>query len=257
MIDVGIKIDPRDAVSGLRRLQSRVQFATAFALTKTAQAAQGALKAEMLRVFDKPVRYTLNSIAIKPATKSNLVARVFLKDEGSGTPAGKYLIPQIYGARRRSKRFERALFNAPGLRARAAEFGYASPQLMTAVGTGVANANGNITGARIVRVLSSLRAFNETGFAANETGNSRQKNKRRSSYFVGYPRRSGDPKNSSRSPAGRPLGIWERVGRNKLRPVLIFIKPPTYTRRLDYFGVIQRTRAQVFDAFLKQGLARP
>jgi hypothetical protein len=59
--------------------------------------------------------------------------------------------------------------------------------------------------------------------------------------------------------SGLQLGVWERVSHDRVRPILIFIDQPTYTKRLDFFGVIRTTAAQRlnpnFNEALKQAAA--
>ena len=100
------RIDVRKALKpALRRLsdvqKKQVPFATAQALTAVARMAQGAIKAELPSVFDRPTPFTINSIAVTPARKTNLTAVVFAKDI-----AAQYLEPyesggtQFLGAKR-------------------------------------------------------------------------------------------------------------------------------------------------------------
>ena len=122
------------------------QYAAAVALTRTAQDVQPAIKKEMTRAFDRPTNYTLNSTFLKRATRNNLEARVWLKDNatGKGTPADRYLAPQIFGGERRQKGLERALQAA-----RLMPAGYVA---MPAVGAQL-DANGNVKRSQIVQIL--------------------------------------------------------------------------------------------------------
>ena len=99
-------IDVRKALKpALKRLsdleKKQVPFATAQALTAVAKLAQGAVRAELPSVFDRPTPFTINSIAVTPARKTNLTAVVFAKDI-----AAQYLLPyedggtQFLGAKR-------------------------------------------------------------------------------------------------------------------------------------------------------------
>ncbi len=222
--------------------QRQMPFATALALTRTAQAVKRAEIAEMDRVFDSPTPYTRNALYLKSATKANLSAHVWLKDDTSkGTPAEKYLGPQIEGGGRRLKRFERAL--------RAKGF---LPDGMVAVPTSAVeiDAYGNMKRSQIVQILSALRAFGEQGYLANRTATSEKRRKRKgrklSQYFVGRPA------------GGRlPLGVWMRstsdFGRTggRIRPVLLFVKAPQYKARLKFHEVAERTVTTEFPKEMK------
>lgn len=221
--------------------QRQIPFATALALTRTAQAVKRAEIAEMQRVFDRPTPYTLNALYVKPATKANLSAHVWLKDDTSkGTPAEKYLGAQIEGGGRRLKRFERAL--------RAKGF---LPEGMVAVPSSAVQLDsyGNMKSSQIVQILSALRAFGEQGYLANRTKVSaarKRKGKKQSQYFV------------SRPGGGRlPLGVWMRstsdLGRSggRIRPVLLFVKAPQYKARFKFHEIAEHTVATEFPKELK------
>ena len=91
----------------LLRAGDQLPFALALALTRTVEQVKLEERQEMRRVFRNPIPYTLNSLYIKPATKSRLEARCWVKnDAGKGTPATKYLLPEVYGGARNVKRFE-------------------------------------------------------------------------------------------------------------------------------------------------------
>lgn len=98
-------------VRALRDVPARViPYATSTALTRTAQAAQTRIVAEMPRVFAAPTRYTLNSTFVRAATVKTLAAQVAVKNQAAGgTQPEHYLEPEVFGGARREKRFERAL----------------------------------------------------------------------------------------------------------------------------------------------------
>ena len=77
--------------------ERRIAAVVATALTRTAVEVKDALRAELPRVFDRPTPYTLNSLFVKPARADRLQAETYFKDDsaGSGTPATKYLLPQV------------------------------------------------------------------------------------------------------------------------------------------------------------------
>lgn len=91
------KISVSDDIAKLRKsltdLEKRqLPFATANALTALAKNAQAAEKEAMPEVFDRPTPFTVNSVAVRGARKSNLEARVFIKDI-----AAAYLEPFEFG----------------------------------------------------------------------------------------------------------------------------------------------------------------
>lgn len=108
-IEVKLDFDAQDVQRQLMRLEEReIPFAMALTATRTAKAAQLALKDEISRVFDNPTPWILNSTYILAAKKSDPKAVVYAREWG-GTPAPTTLTPQIEGGERQYKRSEGAL----------------------------------------------------------------------------------------------------------------------------------------------------
>lgn len=213
---------------GLQKLRTqRMPFATVVALTKTAQAVRSDLVEEMRRVFDRPTPWTLNSLFLRGATKSNPVATVWFKDFApKGTAAGKYLSPQIEGGQRRQKRFEKALSRlVPGLGTTL----YAVPGKKCDV-----DAYGNISRGQITKILSSLRVSNDPTQNARADRKSRG-TRRGERYFVGRP-----------AGGNGPLGVWLRRPDAVIYPIIIFVGRAHYRPRFDFYGVARRTVARTF-----------
>lgn len=212
----------------LARAGNQLPFATALALTRTAEVVKLEERAEMRRVFDRPTSYTLNSLFLKPATKSKPEAWVWVKDESfKGTPATKYLLPQVKGGGRNVKRFERLM------QAR----GYLGANEYVVPGQGATlDAYGNLSRGQLQRILAQLQAYFDP--LQRETPTSRRRKSRRRSrggrYFVG-----GLPGRG----AHLPRGVWERIQTgfgSAVRPVLLFVRRPAYRPRFDFFGVAER-----------------
>ena len=82
MLKVTCKVDTSSTDRWLELvLKDQIQFATALALTKTAQAVKADLTSAMGEVFAKPRAYTLRSLAIRKATKQSLTASVYIRSE--------------------------------------------------------------------------------------------------------------------------------------------------------------------------------
>lgn len=211
-------------------LDKQVRYAAAVALTKTAQRIQDDLIAEMRRVFDRPTRYTLNSLAIRPATKQSLEASVFMKEfAGKGTPAWKYLHAQIEGGSRRQKRFERSL-SAAGL----------LPQGWFAVPGDNAqlDADGNMSRGQIVKILSALRASSDP--TQNRNAGPGKGKMRNDEYFSVPPGH------------GLPAGVYLRKPRADGRkadvlPVIMYIRKAMYSRRFAFEGVASASAERHFE----------
>lgn len=81
MMRYSVTSNIREFERGVRDIDKRqIPFATALALTRTAQGGQGQVKRLLPRLLDRPTRFTERGVAIQRATKRNLVAAVFFKD---------------------------------------------------------------------------------------------------------------------------------------------------------------------------------
>ena len=238
------KMDARsninEALRNFKDWRVNVPLATAKALTFTGQAVQAAEKQEMPRVFDRPTPFTLNSLYLKPATWADLSVRVFFKDLRS---RDHYLLPQIEGGKRDRKLFERYLHN----RGLMGQYWYAVPGERADL-----DAYGNMSRGQLVRIMSALQAIPDGGgrqgylmnrSAASAARRARSKKpKALVNYFVGRP----SPKD--------PMGVWERVGKTGLRPILIFVKAPRYKKRFDFYGIANNVATREFPLNLDRTL---
>lgn len=216
--------------------RKHLPFATALALTRTAEIAGKDAAREMARVFDRPTSYTLKSVRIVPATKARLWADVKLKDDqNKGTPAAKYLAPEIQGGARRHKRAELALIRK----------GLMKPdQFAVPLPAAGLDAYGNLSGAKWVRILSSLKAFGEQGYTANQTARSKRRNKGAlSSLWVANSRMRLSRGGTGKGGANIPPGIYSTQG-GKLTLLVLFVSAPNYRKRLGFYEVVR-------DAYVK------
>jgi hypothetical protein len=228
------KVDPSDLLKALTALsQQDAPFVTAYALTKTAQDIAAAEKQSMVDVFDRPTDWTLNSLAVKTASKTDLNAIVFFKDGGGASvPAWKYLSPEVEGGSRSHKSFELRLIRQ-GLML---DTEFAVP------GAGVKlDQYGNIPASTIEQILSQVGAAEQwAGYQANATRKSLARKKAVGRYFV---LRAG-----SSGPANRAVhpGIYYRAGVKSIVPVILFVTSPKYAKRFPF----HETARDVFNAQL-------
>ncbi|RAI42918.1 hypothetical protein CH341_16930 [Rhodoplanes roseus] len=219
------------AIEGAAR---QVPFVLAYALTKSMQDAREAEQAEMVSVFDRPTRYTLNSIQVVPATKRLLTAEIRFKE--FPRPAWKWLGPEVAGGSRKHKAFERALL----IRGLMQVGEFAVP------GRGVRlDASGNIPGSTIVQILSQLGALEyKSGYTANMTAKSKARatKKARGQFFV-----SGG--------TTAPRGIYKRVG-HKAVPIILFVRGVSYEKRLPYYETARRVVPAAFRRHFAAGWQR-
>jgi len=201
----------------------QVPFAMMKALNRTAYAAKARARDEINRVFDRPTKYTRNSLFARAANKTKLEAAVGIKDTAAkGTPAFKYLAPQIAGGPRGEKRFERALHFVAGV-----------PNDTLAVpGKGMKlDPHGNVRRGQIKSILDRLRAD------AGSQGT------RRGGYVVGQPEDRPD----------LPAGVWKRE-RSRLVPKLVFIRRAEYRPRFAFADIIHQAVADEFDEHFREEL---
>ncbi|CBS89229.1 hypothetical protein [Azospirillum lipoferum] len=215
------RVDASGALKMLAAYEKQLHYAMVVALTKTAQIAKEDARAAMGSEFDRPTSYTLNSLYVKPATKADPVAVVGIREwGGKGTPATKYLTPQVYGGNRRPKRFEVALqqagimpagmFAMPGEEAQMDSFG-------------------NMKRGQIVKILSHLRASRDT--TQNRSTSGRNRGRRRMETYFAVPVGSDNP---------LPPGVYWRDKADP-RPVLIFTKSPHYAPRYNLYDIVKES----------------
>lgn len=216
--------------------KDQIPFVTAYALTKTAQDIKGEMITVMARVFDRPTRFTLNALYVKPATKQDLTAAVLFKEDGFKTvPAWKYLGPEVEGGTRAHKSHELRLIRAGIMR----KDEFAVP------GQGAPlDRYGNLPGGAIERILSQLGAAEQwAGYTANATKKTLAKAKRKGigRYFV------------LRGTAARD-GIYHRLTGTTIKPVIIFVKQPRYQKRLPYYEIARQVFKASFPKHFRIGM---
>jgi hypothetical protein len=211
-----IRHDDRDVKRWLSSIGRQMPFAVMLGINRTAMLVKDELRAEMTRIFDRPRPATLNSLLTHMATKKNLEAKVWIKDEyeyNQGSPFINYLGPNIFGGGRNAKSSEKILRASGVLRG----------DMFTAHGKGAPlDQYGNIPRGKYLQMISGIGAMRDR--LDNITSRSRARNPRRAQYFI-----LGNPH----------LGIYSRQN-GELKSILKFVKAPVYKKRLDFFGVGQR-----------------
>ena len=245
-------------VAAKKWVEKQVPYATALALNSIAAGVKTDIVASMKASFDRPTPWTLNAFRVDKATKSNLTATVQMREFApNGTPAWKYLAPQIEGGARNQKRFEKAL----QITNQAAAFA------LPAEGAKL-NAYGNVSVAQITQVLSGVGAFAENGYTANATVRSGKRKKRlvhqssfrgASSFFIGGTASRNVARNKDRAET-RPVAIYEVVGKGKVKPIFwLTDEAPVYKSRWDYQGTVLASvkthQVGAFDRAMVQALA--
>lgn len=200
-------------VEAMSKRSTNITFASAVALTRTANKVKDAQYSLMAQRLDRPTRFTLNSLMTKPATKTKLEATVQTKEGFGSVPAGRYLSPLVEGGQRREKASEKRLGS------------YWTPARDAPL-----DASGNVRGSTINKVLSQLKLRADT--QQNASNSKRSKSKRASeAYFISN-------------------GIvFQRKGKAKPSPFLILVKKvPTYRKMLPWYETAQEVINQTLPA---------
>ncbi|WP_316348503.1 hypothetical protein [Desulfuromonas acetoxidans] len=208
-------------------LEKQIPFITALALTWTAQQAKGDLISEMESVFDRPTSYTLNALFVRAARKTRLEAKIETKLWGN-----KYLSVQVFGGKRGQKRSE--------LHMQRAGIMHGFPHWVPGSGARL-NKFGNMSGGQVMQVLSRLQAAFDP--YQNTTEKSLKRNRKPREYFA-----------TTKHSSHLAPGVWERYGRGKrkVRPVMIFVKEATYSKRLKFHEVAgESAERNIEDQFFK------
>lgn len=264
-----MKIDIK--ITGLEEMRAKLQdfsdrrfrSAVATGLTRTAVEAKAAAEKRMLADLQRPTPYTQRSLYVIAATAEQgkagisnigkpgnpysgrlvrsayLAAEVGVKDEAAttnnGTPATKYLLPQVEGGPRHTKRFELAL-QAKG----------AMPKGWLAVPAAGAriDAFGNVSRGQVQQILAQIGTELLAGSKrtpASDKAKLAGQRRAGGQFFAVLPGRRGNLK----------PGIYQRelTGRN-ITPVFVYVRSATYRARYGFDEAVR----QVADARLRPNI---
>lgn len=224
-----------------RAVGDQMRFAGILAATETGKLVKSGELKVMARVFDRPTKFTMNSLQLQTATKKNPSAIVRFRDfAAKGTPAAKYLGPQAYGGIREHKRSEKALI--------AKGFMKSTQFAIPAAGAEI-DQFGNMKRSQVIKILSDLKAFGEQGYQANRTGSARSKRKARDSgYFI------------AKQQGSDPEGVWQRKSfafGEAIKPVMVFTPgAPRYKIRLPFHKIATNVVAANYDKVFIEAMGR-
>lgn len=215
-------------------------FVLAQTLNDAGFAVREAWRDEMPKVFQNPTAWTLNAVLIRKATKQDLSAEVFLRNEvGDGIPPAYYLQFQVRGGPRRPKRFEK-LLRSSGVMG-ADEFAVPAKGLQL-------DPFGNIPSGVITSILADAQALNDEADRSTAESRGRRTRRARKREFTGV-------YFANKKQRGRlPRGIYERASRGfvgprqggSIRGVLMFVHQPQYEAIYNVFDVANRVFASTF-----------
>lgn len=231
------------SVEGLTKQLEKVSeknwpFVISLAANRTADAVLKKYREEMPKYLDRPRPFTLNSMYVKRGNKKAPEATVEWRQfAGKGVPAGKYLIPQVEGGNRKQKGFEKALSTIGLL-----------PSGWVAVPTNDVrlDAQGNVPGSYITRILSFLRA-DRSGTQNRGTG--KRTNAKKVKFFGIAPE-----SNTRLGP-----GIYERMNMtlgSAIRKVFVFLPKANYGRRFPFTRIGEDEARAQFPIKLDEAIQR-
>jgi hypothetical protein len=239
MIEIKVRSNIDEVARRYGVAESQVDFGAARGLTWTGRDVREAEQREIAAVIKNPTTYTLRSLYLKPATKRDLRAVVWLK----GDPYSQhYMLPLIEGGERRMKRFERRL----------QMLGYMRADERAVPGQGVTlDAYGNVSRGLVVKILSQLKTAVVQGDFSNASQSKRSQAKRANvQYFVSQGpgsqraaflgRAKGGGLKAGTQPQHLPRGVWERrqhAWGSSVKPIFLFVPQHRYRKLLRFFEV--------------------
>lgn len=215
---------------------SQARYATALAINATLADARKDVQGEMLKVFDRPTPWVINSLREKRATKQNPIGELAFKDRNSAESSRTMVLPHVEGGQRVFKAMEVRL-HAIGL--------LPSGWMVVPGQAAKLDSFGNMTRGQVSQLLNVLGAYTEAGYnkANSKTREKLARGGKRAQYgqygFEWVVARVGDRRWGALQP-----GVYQRVKTgfgSSLKPVLIFVRTVNYRPRLDFFGIVRRT----------------
>lgn len=237
MLKVSCVVDFNLAFERLALATKQVPFATALALTKTAQNVKAELGKEMATVFKSPTGYTLRSLNVTRAEKATLLASVGVRGGDSGIGAIRWLAPEVHGGER-SHAIEALLqplglppngmFAVPGSKAKLSPSGGVDINWFKS----------------LVSDIASQGVTTSRGLVTKSIKGTGRKRQGALQYAVLMQR------------AGKLLpGIYGRRGRG-IFPFVIFVGRPKYRARFDFYGVAERVARETFPAEFRAAIRK-
>jgi len=240
--------------------QRQIPYAASRAINEMAKRIEQSVYAE-LRKLDRPSPYTMRSMAIKRSTKANLTAIVGIKGSapglgydapGKGTPWERAIGHHFDGGSRKWKKFEGALMKVGVL-----PTGMAAVPPSDASWAVQLDQYGNIPPSMIRLLLSYFSAAQMTGgYVANMSDKRRTRLHGVGRSANGFKVVNGVmyfavPRKSSKTHNLHP-GIWAKRGTHgsNLAPVMLFVRRPSYQKRIDiqHIATVEQAGFQtVFD----------
>ena len=236
-----------DFLSGLAGMPRQIPYALANGLNATGRRVKDAELSAMPEVFDRPTKFTLNSLQLTIARAPAGPMEVSVWFKGA---ANHYLLSQVEGGPRTLKAFE-TMFGRKFMKDEYLVPGAAADDL------GLIDANGNFKRGELIRLLSYFSTWSEQGYKSNSTDKSRARMAKMGRTPSGYRTINGKVYFISLGKGhlvgvgqgwtrGRdqhlPAGIWQKSGIHGsiVRPVLMVVSKPEYRKLYDFYGIAQK-----------------
>jgi len=225
MLKMTIDIDMGSFLARLNGLREQVPFATAVALTKTAQQVKKDLRAAMAALFEAPSNFTLNSDYIERATKTSLTAYVGVKKG-----ALSWERPEIYGGPRQQA-LEKSL----------APLGLPPAGMWVLPGAGAKFTSGkHVSVVWVRKIVAQIQAN-----APSNQGKKRSRFTRNAdSYFV-----------LTQKTGRLAPGIYYRASAHHVLTMLVFVRPPRYRAKFNFYRVAENSARRSFPVEFEKAIA--
>lgn len=230
-----IRVKDIDTVikSELKEWKNRGKKRMSIAMNMTGKQVKEELRKLMPKIFDRPTKWITNGFYLIPSKPDRLTVVIKIKNETfKGTPAANILAPHIDGGQRDHKPSEKQLIRTGYLDSNE----YIVPSKFYKL-----NKYGNIQSQQMIKILSAVGAFTESGYDANF----RKPNRKRGRPFKGtkpLPIQEQEKYFVIKKGIASHLkpGIYRRKGnRNntQVEPKIIFVNRVTYKKRFDFFNL--------------------
>lgn len=205
--------------------RNQLPFATAMALNNTGYKVLDGQKKLIKKSLDNPKPYTVNSLQIARSNRAKKNKQFVLidlkKPRGKQNAVGKYLQWQIHGGARQAKGIELKLRGMGVMRVD--EYIMPSKELRL-------DQYGNMSNALWKKILAGIISPN-------------------SEYFV-------MPRKIQRKRPKLIPGIWKRISREKIEPVVLFVKRPNYKDIIRYYEGAEKLARHHFPNELEKSFRR-
>lgn len=176
-----------------------IPYAISVAINKTLYPVSQAEKSEIKSVFDRPTAFIVRGVGYQKSTKSNLTAKVFLREQ-----AQPVLESHVESGQRTVKEYEGIL----------KRYGILPPGKYTVIASGAKlDQYGNITRAERTKIMDAVPGLAATG--------------RSGKYFLST--KSGRTSHLT-------AGVWEKIG-IRIVPIFVFVSNATYQKRYAFYEV--------------------